>query len=298
MNRGTTGAIAVALWVMLLVAPGAEARVFDDPCPRGDVSSTNRPDGTILMCDKVAPLEPEEAVRLNKFPQRRCTNGYKLAGTDASYKLGLTAHWDYWAKDGWVSWTGGGAFIIYGDYAEGYMPLVRNWWIGQQNFVRYFQSCDRRTQTRGLPFTPPDEGEVAAGDAEPDDLGGTPGPDVYAGKGGDDDLAGAGGDDEQYAGAGDDEAAGGPGDDQILSGLGDDAARGGSGSDSLFDDQGHDDMRGGLGGDRFSAHDPTRDRIDCGPGEDVVVADSRDRIAADCEHVYTSRKDAPKRPPP
>ena len=108
MWRGTTGIVAVALGAMLLVAPGAEARLYDDPCPRGsDPSSASRPDGTILVCDKIVGIDGQETRLLNK-PPRVCPSGYKLAGTDASYKVALTAHWDYVTQDAWVSWTGGG----------------------------------------------------------------------------------------------------------------------------------------------------------------------------------------------
>jgi Ca2+-binding RTX toxin-like protein len=97
--------------------------------------------------------------------------------------------------------------------------------------------------------------------------------------------------------AGDDLERGGAGDDQLLGGPGDDIAIGGHGSDELFDDQGHESLRGEEGNDRFSSRDGDRDVIDCGPGEDVVLADHTDVVAEDCEHVYLSAHDTPEHPP-
>jgi hypothetical protein len=300
MRQGSL--IAMALGALLLTVPAAEARVYDDPCPRQGSSEINRPDGTILMCAGVEVIGAQETVRLNKNyaggpPAVACRPNWKLGGTTASYRDPLTAHWDYATQTAWVSWTGSGiqegvpAFVAY-------KPLVRNWWLTDvAERVRYIQSCERISERRGSFDPGADEGVAVTGDAGPNDFEGTPEDDKFAGDGGDDELAGDAGDDEQYAGAGDDEARGGSGDDEILSGAGDDSASGGAGSDSLFDDQGNDDLRGGAAGDRFSAHDRTRDRIDCGSGEDVVVGDDRDRIAPDCEHVFTSRRDAPKNPP-
>jgi hypothetical protein len=285
-----TGAVVVALGALLLAAPGAEARVYDDPCPRPGETILNRPDGSQLQCDAGQIISGEETLRLNKRPAVLCSPGYRLGGDD----LPLSAHWDYVTRTAWVSWTGGGA--RWGSPMLGYQPLVRNWFLGDwKEPVRYIHSCVRGS--RGFPESEADDGVDLTGGAESDEFEGTPDDDAFAGDGGDDELAGEGGDDEQYAGAGDDRASGGPGDDELLTGLGDDESSGGPGSDSLFDDQGTDDLRGGRGGDRFSAKDGDRDRIDCGPGGDVVVADGHDRITRDCERVYTSRRDAPAKPP-
>jgi len=304
MWRGRLSVVAVALGTMLLAAPVAEARIYDDPCSGPNATSINRPDGTILMCDNVRRIASEETLRLNvrassTQPSASCPRAdYKLGGTTSSYMDPLTAHWDYVAENAWTSWTGTGRLFGIEGYVGAYQPLVRNWWLGDgAHSVRYIQSCDRKPQSREIPGPGADDGVAVTGDAGPDDFDGTPEDDAFAGDGGDDKLAAGAGDDLYYAGAGDDEGRGGAGDDEILSGKGDDSVWGGPGADSLFDDEGNDDLRGGRGGDRFSAHDRTRDRIACGAGEDVVVADARDRITADCEHVFTSREDVPKRPP-
>lgn len=73
--------------------------------------------------------------------------------------------------------------------------------------------------------------------------------------------------------------------------------RGGPGEDLLIDDgRERDVLRGGAGTDRIDARDRGRrpDRIVCGPGEGIVLADRVDRVAADCEHVFRSLAEAPR----
>ncbi len=77
-----------------------------------------------------------------------------------------------------------------------------------------------------------------------------------------------------------------------LSGLGGrDSLRGGDGSDCLFGGKGNDFLEGGkgkdrlaggAGGDRISSKDHKRDKVDCGPGDDSVVADPVDSLK-NCE---------------
>jgi hypothetical protein len=91
-----------------------------------------------------------------------------------------------------------------------------------------------------------------------DRLVGTPHHDLIRGLGGADELRGRGGPDE---------------------------LRGGRGSDLLVGGRGGDVLFGAAGDDRFSARDGRVDTISCGGGHDVVVADRRDHVAADCERV-------------
>ena len=100
---------------------------------------------------------------------------------------------------------------------------------------------------------------------------------------------------------GDDAIEGGEGRDRIHGGLGDDRLSGGEHADRIFGGPGADGINGGTGPDRIRAglgddtivaNDGTRDLIDCGPGEDTVTADSRDRISRNCENVTRVSTDA------
>jgi len=65
--------------------------------------------------------------------------------------------------------------------------------------------------------------------------------------------------------------------DYLESRRGDDFLDGGTGSDTIF---------GGSGSDRLSAaFDGSADRVTCGLGRDLAVADLSDNVAADCELV-------------
>ena len=79
---------------------------------------------------------------------------------------------------------------------------------------------------------------------------------------------------------------GGPGDDHLEGGFGRDTVDGGPGNDRVFGNQDPDRLEGGEGGEgRISGVDGTVDRISCGPGRDLVIADADDVIARDCESV-------------
>lgn len=164
------------------------------------------------------------------------------------------------------------------------------------------------------PLPPSTLGQVRGGDEGDDRLRGDELDNAVVGQGGDDRLWGGDGEDHLHAGAGDDSlsggdhadllhapsgddvASGGGGVDDILTGKGDDVSKGGVGGDQLFDDQGHDILRGGPGNDRFSAHDGDRDRIDCGPGEDIALIDGKD-VTKHCEHTYRNKREAPRKLP-
>lgn len=57
------------------------------------------------------------------------------------------------------------------------------------------------------------------------------------------------------------------------------------GNDRIDGRAGPDFIVAGRGNDRIAARDGIRDRIVCGPGRDVVVADRRDVVARDCESL-------------
>ena len=75
------------------------------------------------------------------------------------------------------------------------------------------------------------------------------------------------------------------GNDVIAAGAGNDQVNGLAGDDVLCGGPGNDTIQGGDGNDRISEVDGAVDRIDCGPGVDVVFADGEDAIAASCEDV-------------
>lgn len=70
-----------------------------------------------------------------------------------------------------------------------------------------------------------------------------------------------------YGGTGADDLVGSDGDNLIDGGEGDDAIDGKGGSDQLF---------GGPGADRVLARDGGPDKVDCGPGDDIAILDTRD----------------------
>jgi len=108
---------------------------------------------------------------------------------------------------------------------------------------------------------------------------GTNGPDYLPGGGNNDVLIGRGGSDTLLGGAGNDILYGGPGNDVL---------DGGPGIDRVY---------GGPGSDTIRAADGKKDTIDCGTGNDHVVADSIDVIAKNCESVtFGSPSSAPTPP--
>jgi hypothetical protein len=111
----------------------------------------------------------------------------------------------------------------------------------------------------GLPSGPEDGscGRTFVGTGEPDSLRGTRSGERLAGKAGPDRLNGR-------AGA--------------------DCIRGGRGRDRIRGGGGEDDLAGGVGADRIRAADGLRDRVDCGRGRDLAIADRRDRLDG-CETV-------------
>lgn len=155
-------------------------------------------------------------------------------------------------------------------------------------------------------------------------IGSALGSDVVFGLAGDDFLAGDAGRDCLYGGDGNDRLLGGRGLDRVFGGSGADrldgedgmgdalgggAAHEGRGGDELYGEAGKDrlvDVRGrallsgGAGNDRIDSRDVgrddrrTADTVLCGTGDDVVLADESDRVAADCEHV--TRRKSPRGP--
>ena len=95
-------------------------------------------------------------------------------------------------------------------------------------------------------------------------------------------------------GPGDDKIFAGDGDDQYLIGgifgdAGDDTIEGGDGADDIYGGKGEDVLLGGPGDDQLDAtgfgDNNAKDRLSCGPGNDIAFATSKDKVPADCEEV-------------
>ncbi|HET8528758.1 MAG TPA: hypothetical protein VFL60_07600 [Gaiellaceae bacterium] len=89
-------------------------------------------------------------------------------------------------------------------------------------------------------------------------------------------LAGGGHDDVIFGRGGNDTILGGSGDDRLYGGRGNDVITGGAGADRIY---------GGPGSDTIDAADGERDFVDCGPGNDHVIADLVDVVSKSCELV-------------
>ncbi len=74
------------------------------------------------------------------------------------------------------------------------------------------------------------------------------------------------------------------GDDQLDGPASADCVYGDAGNDELDGGSGGDLLVGGFGNDRIGARDGVRDRVDCGPGQDVAIVDVADRVKS-CEKV-------------
>jgi Tol biopolymer transport system component len=98
-----------------------------------------------------------------------------------------------------------------------------------------------------------------------DSLRGRPRADALYGRGGNDRIDGAGGADFLQGGFGSDRLSGGAGDDRLYGGPGADRLNAGAGWDAVY------------------SRDEAADVIHCGSGDDTVWADSKDRVARDCE---------------
>src|SRR5689334_11236235 len=88
-------------------------------------------------------------------------------------------------------------------------------------------------------------------------------------------ISGDQGNDTINSGAGDDEVRGEEGNDTLTSGDGNDKVFGGSGADVLDT---------GAGDDTINVSDGVADKVNCGAGNDTVVADTLDELT-DCENV-------------
>jgi Ca2+-binding RTX toxin-like protein len=82
----------------------------------------------------------------------------------------------------------------------------------------------------------------------------------------------------------------------LSGGDGNDSLEGGSGDDVLRGNKGVDTHSGGAGDDLIDSRGDKPDVVACGIGDDTVIADAADSVAADCETV--DRGEAPPAPAP
>jgi hypothetical protein len=129
------------------------------------------------------------------------------------------------------------------------------------------------------------DGVDLLGDAGKNALSGTEKTDRLRGSGNDDTLDGAGAADCLRGDEGADKINGDDGNDVIRGGADDDNIHGDAGADDIRLQNGQDKVDGGPGGDSIKAQGRGTDTVKCGKGNDHVVGDHKDTIAADCEHV-------------
>lgn len=129
------------------------------------------------------------------------------------------------------------------------------------------------------------------GGAGNDDLDGGAGGDFIDGSTGADTIDG-GADDDQIQGddfnvdvGENDFILGGSGAELIEGHGGRDTIDAGSGNDDVGGGQGRDKVKAGAGNDRVSSRDGYAETIDCGPGKDVLRADTKDK-GVGCETIH------------
>jgi hypothetical protein len=83
---------------------------------------------------------------------------------------------------------------------------------------------------------------------------------------------------------GNDVLDGGAGNDELRGEDGNDTLKAGDGNDKLFAGSGADTLDAGGGDDAIETNDGVADKVQCGPGNDTVLADTLDELV-DCETV-------------
>jgi len=167
--------------------------------------------------------------------------------------------------------------------------------IGRAAFtVRAVLSCGGKPVTIDARSVPPGPvvgtagADVILGSARADTISGGSGADIICGGPGADSLEGGPGDDILIGGAGDDRLLGGLGRDALAGGTGRDSLQGGAGGDVLHGGRGTDELLGQEDGDfLLRSEDPNLDRMDGGPGENVVDVGSRGTQATGIRRYLT-----------
>ena len=114
-----------------------------------------------------------------------------------------------------------------------------------------------------------------------DTIHGAAGNDTIRAGAGNDSVLGDSGNDLLLGGAGNDDLHAGRGNDRLGGGDGDDRADGGPGDDLLdemrLSGRGNDHLLGDTGNDHIRTAGDTKDTVDCGPGRDFALLDTRDK---------------------
>jgi hypothetical protein len=129
-----------------------------------------------------------------------------------------------------------------------------------------------------------------SGDTHRDQLDGRSGRDHLRGGSGNDRLIGGTGHDYLGGGSNSDRLIGGAGRDSIRAEAGRDRVSGGSGNDKIDAGVGRSRIKAGPGNDKVEAVNLKRNRINCGSGRDVVLANKVDIVARNCEVVRRTRR--------
>jgi Ca2+-binding RTX toxin-like protein len=226
-------------------------------------------DGTrILFTAAVGTAQPGNALFVVSASGGAATQLTFLDGNSARCGRGVTS--PQWSPDGKQI-----AFV--GSCSEKY---------GRQIYVMNADGTGvTRLTGRGLRAVPcTDSGCRIIGTSGNDNLVGSEGRDYIQGGAGNDTIKALGGDDGLSGGPGNDLMDGGPGSDTLQGGSGNDVLIGGEGDDTLIGGSGVDAFAGGAGNDIINSRDGKRERVDCGAGKDMLIADKLDR-ANGCERI-------------
>ena len=103
-------------------------------------------------------------------------------------------------------------------------------------------------------------------------------------------IKGTPGDDRLIGSKNGDKLFGKGGDDILRSAEGGDLVVGNKGADFIKAGNGFDEVRGGRGRDEIHVRDGKPDQVDCGPGDDLLIADESEDGVVDCEDVQVPER--------
>ena len=202
------------------------------------------------------------------------------------------AGWDFWASSASVRWDG----IAFASGGPGTAEKpgtttikLHNWDPFKSHQARVWALCGTKANQGNdngcciAVFQGTPAADLLLGTRRSDRILGLGGPDRLLGLAGNDLVEGGIGGDTLLGGSNADRLLGATGADLLDGGDGFDTLEGGPGPDRLRDSQGPTAAVGGAGDDTIDVRDGDGDdRVSCGAGTDRVMADRRDRVAADC----------------
>ena len=219
-------------------------------------------------------------------------SGYPYALAWGPTAILWDAGFDFWASSSSVRWDG----IAFASGSAGTAEKpgtttikLHNWDPTKTHQARVWAVCGTKANqgnTNGCciaVFQGTPAADLLLGTRRSDRVMGLGGPDRLLGLAGNDLVLGGIGGDTLLGGSGADQLLGATGADTLDGGDGFDTLEGGPGPDRLRDSQGPTAAVGGAGDDTIDVRDGDGDdRASCGAGTDRVMADRRDRVAADC----------------